>query len=416
MTRSNQHSPDARGVKEVFVAARIMTMVIGLLLAFLPLALAQETPAPPVGSEPTIHMVVEGETLWIIAEKYYGDGKLWPRIWDANKDKVSNAQALRAGEELIIPPKEGELVAPPATEAQPQTLPAAEAVTAPPAPVSETPPPEPAPAEVPPPAPGAPVAAEAPVVSSTAETTRPLADDADLYCSFFIAEGVDDSIRIVSGKDEDSRLNFSTDDVIFINKGVADGIKNGDEFMGVMEAGQVVHPETHAGLGTLFKMLGRVRVTCAYEKVSMGVITVCCLPMELRTVLRPWEEVPAPIGTLHRSAQCDPPTGRNVGCIVYAQDDILGLSDGHSVAIDLGSRDGVAPGDVFTIYRDKIARWTTMSSSTAGELEMGGAVSGLPHWVLGNLVVVLTHEKTSTARITGSTEDIAVGDKVELQQ
>ncbi|MEW6364266.1 MAG: LysM peptidoglycan-binding domain-containing protein [Acidobacteriota bacterium] len=416
MTHRNRHSPVTRGVKEVFVAARFMTMMIGLVLAFLPLAFAQETPATPAATEPTMHKVVEGETLWIIAEKYYGDGKLWPKIWDANKDKVTNAQALTPGEELIIPPKEGEAAAPPAAEAQPQTLPAAEAVTVPPAPVSETPPAEPAPASAPPPAPAAPAGEQPPTVSSIAEATRPLADDADLYCSFYVAEGVDDSTRIVAAQNQDSKLNFDQDDVVFINKGVADGIKNGDEFMAVMEAGTVVHPETHASLGTLFKMLGRVRIDCAYEKTSMGVIAHCCFPMELDTVLRPWEEVPAPIGTLRKTAQCDPPTGRSVGCIVYAQDDVIGLSDGHDVAIDLGSRDGVAPGDVFTIYRDKIARHETMRASMKGAMEMGGDVSGLPRWVLGNLVVVLTQEKTSTARISGSTEEVAVGDKVELQQ
>lgn len=40
-------------------------------------------PAPP-----RTHRVVKGDTLWGISLKYYGKGTLWPRIFDANRDKI----------------------------------------------------------------------------------------------------------------------------------------------------------------------------------------------------------------------------------------------------------------------------------------------------------------------------------------
>ncbi|PEG42089.1 hypothetical protein CQY20_04070 [Mycolicibacterium agri] len=50
-----------------------------------------------------MHKVVSGETLWAIAEKYYGEGNLFTLIAAANK--LPNANLIRPGDVLIIPPK-----------------------------------------------------------------------------------------------------------------------------------------------------------------------------------------------------------------------------------------------------------------------------------------------------------------------
>lgn len=51
------------------------------------------------------HEVKEGDTLYRIAVKYYGDGKLWEKVRDYNKDKVSGG-GLREGVTLMLPPKD----------------------------------------------------------------------------------------------------------------------------------------------------------------------------------------------------------------------------------------------------------------------------------------------------------------------
>jgi nucleoid-associated protein YgaU len=48
----------------------------------------------------TVH---EGDTLYSIARKAYGDGEKWDLIYRANKDKISNPDELPAGIRLVIP-------------------------------------------------------------------------------------------------------------------------------------------------------------------------------------------------------------------------------------------------------------------------------------------------------------------------
>ena len=59
------------------------------------------TPRAP--GRPTVHVVQEGETLGMIALKYYGRKSAWTRIQDANKAKVSSDGNVKAGVALDIP-------------------------------------------------------------------------------------------------------------------------------------------------------------------------------------------------------------------------------------------------------------------------------------------------------------------------
>jgi nucleoid-associated protein YgaU len=49
--------------------------------------------------------VESGDTLLAIAQQFYGDATLWQRIFDANKDIITNADSLQVGQKLRIPPK-----------------------------------------------------------------------------------------------------------------------------------------------------------------------------------------------------------------------------------------------------------------------------------------------------------------------
>ena len=49
------------------------------------------------------HEVKKGETLWKIAEHYYGDGALYTKIFEANRDTVKDANMIRVGQKLRIP-------------------------------------------------------------------------------------------------------------------------------------------------------------------------------------------------------------------------------------------------------------------------------------------------------------------------
>lgn len=49
------------------------------------------------------YTVVSGDCLWTIAKKYYDDGALYKKIYEANKDKISNPNLIYPGQVLTIP-------------------------------------------------------------------------------------------------------------------------------------------------------------------------------------------------------------------------------------------------------------------------------------------------------------------------
>ncbi|MDR1693276.1 MAG: LysM peptidoglycan-binding domain-containing protein [Oscillospiraceae bacterium] len=68
----------------------------------------------PEGNPPNAktHKVAAGDTLWALAKKYYGDGSLYMKIFEANRDKISNPNLIYTGQELTIPELSASAAAP----------------------------------------------------------------------------------------------------------------------------------------------------------------------------------------------------------------------------------------------------------------------------------------------------------------
>lgn len=61
--------------------------------------------ARPAAQEPMqMHVVQAGENLATISLRYYGTRARWKTIFDANRDRLTNANNLRVGDALVIPP------------------------------------------------------------------------------------------------------------------------------------------------------------------------------------------------------------------------------------------------------------------------------------------------------------------------
>jgi LysM repeat protein len=58
-------------------------------------------PPPPPPPAPRTHTVVSGDTLWAIAERFYGDGSKYQQIADASG--ISNPDLIHPGQVLTIP-------------------------------------------------------------------------------------------------------------------------------------------------------------------------------------------------------------------------------------------------------------------------------------------------------------------------
>ena len=94
-------------VEEPAAAATIQGEGIIVDIAPMPSA----TPSPVIEEraagnnllEPQSYTVQKGDTLWKIAEDFYGDGKKWNNIYRMNKDCIRDPNKLKPGTRLVIP-------------------------------------------------------------------------------------------------------------------------------------------------------------------------------------------------------------------------------------------------------------------------------------------------------------------------
>ena len=49
------------------------------------------------------HTVKSGDSRWLIAKSYNGNGSQYKKIYEANKDKLSSPNAIKVGQKLLIP-------------------------------------------------------------------------------------------------------------------------------------------------------------------------------------------------------------------------------------------------------------------------------------------------------------------------
>lgn len=50
-----------------------------------------------------VHVVQSGETLFRIAEAFFGDGNQWPEIFDLNRDIVADPDRISPRQVLVLP-------------------------------------------------------------------------------------------------------------------------------------------------------------------------------------------------------------------------------------------------------------------------------------------------------------------------
>ena len=60
-------------------------------------------PAPQKTEEETTYVVQPGDTLGALAQRFYGKASLYPKIFEANRDILSNPDLIKIGQKLRIP-------------------------------------------------------------------------------------------------------------------------------------------------------------------------------------------------------------------------------------------------------------------------------------------------------------------------
>ena len=83
-----------------------------LLIAALGLSTALSAPAWAdevrlQENAPDRHVVVKGDTLWDISEKFLKDPWLWPEVWQLNKEQIKNPHLIYPGDVVVLTMENG---------------------------------------------------------------------------------------------------------------------------------------------------------------------------------------------------------------------------------------------------------------------------------------------------------------------
>ena len=284
-----------------------------------------------------------------------------------------------------------------------------------------------------------------------------------LYCAGFIRhERLPQMPEIVGAEQEQEQRKYSDGDVVYLNAGSAQGIKEGQTFQIIRPRGDVkgVHTQKHGFVGTYIQDVGQLEVFKVREHTAAAQITMSCEQVLLGDLLTPVPDREAPVrrteANLDRFVD---PSGKQTGRLMMARDSRELLTRNDVVYIDLGEEDQVKRGDYLTIYRPlgtgnittvDSEEWTrNRSEGFQSDRYRGGGFSNqasrakdstafsdanghynnrpitskevkrnrplMPRKIVGEMVVLDVQKRTATAVITRVATEVHTGDWVEIQ-
>ncbi len=220
-----------------------------------------------------------------------------------------------------------------------------------------------------------------------------LLSPADLYCSFMISPGIDESIRIIGAAEQDfDRTIFTTGDAMYINRGEDSGIAVGDHFQVISKGSKIPDPHSARSLGYYFRYRGEVEVTCVFPERAQIKLKQICSPVEAGHFLVPYSEQEPVFQRSPRYTDCHIPETGATGRVVYLdleQDVSREISArAHMISVNLGM-DVVSRGDFLLFYK--------MLSRE------------LPPVIVGTGIVLNPQNTNSTVKILDSSQPLEIG-------
>jgi hypothetical protein len=397
---------------------------------------ANQDPTNPDKFE--VHMVKQGETLSQIAGEALSNPRLWPQLWEQN-DHIINPHWIYPNDKILIKPVTVLSEAKP-PEPEPTPEPA-------PPPVLAKPEPQIRPVQLPPPTPPAqqqqPPAQQQVLVVEDRKPVSQIKFE-DLYCSGSVRTmAYPENLKVIAKFDATGAVLATDTEYVYLSQGAGEGIMAGNTYQVVRPTIELTNPYSHGrsdhNLGLHYLDVAQLRVVLVQPEFSLArVLHSCADAVEVGDLLVPFEQIrfPEPGRPRPFSPTMSPvanTTGGVTGSIVSTKDVMLNFgssyrisgmipgvryghlgplergiaSEGTIVYIDLGQEKGVKPGDVFIVYRF---------------VELDERLYPLPKEVrrlrnarmaIGEVVVVKTGERASTALVTYATDGLTLGDMIE---
>jgi Flagellar assembly protein T, C-terminal domain len=289
-----------------------------------------------------------------------------------------------------------------------------------------------------------------------------VAGESTLFCAGYIRyQKLPHMPEIVGAQDEQEQRTYADGDVIYLNAGSQQGIKEGQTFQIIRPRGMVkgVHREKKGFLGIYVQEVGQLQVFKVRENTSVAKITFACDIALLGDLVAPIPDRESPQARAVDLDRYSDPNGKQTGRLMMAKDNHEMVTRNDVVYIDLGGEDQIKRGDYLTIYRplgtgnltrvdnEELAR--NRATGFQGDRYRGGGFSNqasrakdstafinsegryrhrpitskevkdhrppMPRKVVGELVVIDVQSRTATAIITRVTGEVHTGDWVEIQ-
>jgi len=310
------------------------------------------------------YVVQTGDTLWDIAERYLNSPYYWPKIWERNTF-IINPHLIFPGDILYVYP-EGVIERPYVErEEKIEVQPWEEAIEE---------------------------EEKQEVVFKLAEAV-----------GFVSLEELEASGKIVDNVRGKTILGKG--DRVYVDVGKTDRVVKGDRYSiyRILENPKgpgyhkVKHPITGEVVGYQILNLGDLEIIEVGAKVSTALIRTSFKEIENGDLIRPYLD-PLAARVKVKRAEVE----MLHGYIIATRDRKTLVGEKDVVYIDAGSEDGVVRGNKFDIYKPCEIIEDGLQEDTIR----------VPEEIIGELVVLDPHSKTSVALITDSSEEATVGERV----
>ena len=283
----------------------------------------------------------------------------------------------------------------------------------------------------------------------------PVAGSNNLYCAGYVETGsVNTANEIVGAEDEQEQNIYSQGDNVYISMGTNRGVKVGDVFSVIRPRGRVeTRWTTKNNLGFYVQEVGAVEVVNVKAEISVARVVSSCDNLLLGDLLQLTPARTSPVVQQRPALNLfsSDNNGKAFGRIFMARDGQEMLGREQIVYIDLGTEDKVKVGDYLTVYRrlgtgnlfenDERESVSAREEGFQSEKYRGGKFSNQAprksgdkatgriitnedakrnrqkplRKVVGEIVILNVKEKTATAVITRTAQEIHTGDRVQLQ-
>jgi len=222
------------------------------------------------------------------------------------------------------------------------------------------------------------------------EETYQLINESDLNCSFYMHEEgkLLPDIQIVGAERMHEKSVFEDGDLIYLNRGAADGLEIGQLFLTVGLRAKV------AKIGTVMERHGRARIVRldgdrgASARVEKG-----CGTILVGDFLIPFEEEAGEIGKDLGYGDMDPNASKR-GYVIYIENDFHISASGQWALINMGRQHCVQIGDQLNVFHQ--------------------ARPDLPREAFASAIVIDVRGATSTIKILGARDAVDIGAEVQM--